>query len=42
MEQIDFVIMAYSVAFLCLGGGGLTLIIINHRVMGRLKALGDQ
>ena len=42
MEQIDFVAMAYGVFFLCLGGGGLCLMIMNRRVMKQLKALGDQ
>lgn len=41
MEQIDFVMMAYLTAFVCLGGGALFLLLMNHRVAKRLKALED-
>lgn len=42
MEQLDFVIMAYTVAFVCLGGGGLILTLLNRRIMRRLNHLGEQ
>ncbi len=42
MEQIDFVTMAYGVAFICLGGAALFFTRMNRRVEKRLMALEDK